>query len=326
MQTTKQNKKVRIQLNTNNDDPIDHHTYQAYIFRNMKQTIKNKSLEINHEYKPITKVVHSQNQYLTVEGRTNFVERYRYLKGDLLKTGFFAPQREPYVSVGTVHTIDDLVLEGCLSKIKNKMNMRHAKRPDYLWSHAHNKMALPSLQKHEGKKWTEKSLKVRRTQTDYSSLLISQKLNEMKKLRSWVNAKKKVRDFLKLQQQTSPRQSKDIQMDLYKKKSSIGNLHVGGFKKALNNIHSDLKMLQIVKSSSDESLIDSENDCEETRETDKRSKIISVSRDKEKEKLQRQLKNYRDHNKKEYRRKKTKYIKQLLCAIYNMRTRTIKTK
>merc|ERR1712183_16466 len=26
------------------------------------------------------------------------------------------------------------------------------------------------------------------------------------------------------------------------------------------------------------------------------------------------------------RRKKTKYIKQLLCAIYNMRTRTIKTK
>ena len=74
------------------------------------------------------------------------------------------------------------------------------KRPEYFWSHVHDKMALPAMLKTDKGRWGERGAKVRRTQTDYSSQLIWQKMSEMKKLRSWVNAKKRVRDFLSLKQ------------------------------------------------------------------------------------------------------------------------------
>ena len=48
MPTTKksQKKKVRVQLNADNGDPTNHNKFHAYLFRNIKQTIKTKSLEM----------------------------------------------------------------------------------------------------------------------------------------------------------------------------------------------------------------------------------------------------------------------------------------
>ena len=104
--------------------------------KSIKQRIKswikvysNKTTEViisfltatDREYEPLTKVAHSQNQYMTLQGKTDFVGRYRYLHGDLLQSGFFAPQRKPYVPVGTVHRTDSMVLNATLPRIRNRV-------------------------------------------------------------------------------------------------------------------------------------------------------------------------------------------------------------
>ena len=74
------------------------------------------------------------------------------------------------------------------------------RRPEYFWSHLHDKMVMPSIYKKE-KAWEKpRSTRFQRTQTDHSSRLIGRKLADAKKLKSWVNAKKRVRDFLYLKQ------------------------------------------------------------------------------------------------------------------------------